>query len=144
MPQLRVGAMFQEQIGAFLVIEHAAEPVPVAGRREIGRDAGLADRVHVYTQLDHLGQQRIPSAVGRAKQSVFTERRFPFGFEAEIQQEIDRLPRVLFREQRFADAMILTRGGHDGGSVGGRGDFGIGAGGEENAHHLDVVHRGGE
>ncbi len=69
--QLRIGAMLQQQIRAFLVIQDAAEPVALTGRRKPRRHAGLADRIHVHAQIDHLRQQRVPAAIGGTEQGVF-------------------------------------------------------------------------
>src|SRR5215472_15795350 len=98
--------MLPQQLRAFLVIKHAAEPVAVTRRREVRRDSRFADRVHVHAQVEQLGQQRVPSAISRPKQGVLAERRLAFGVETEVQEMFYGFRRILFSKERLSDAMV--------------------------------------
>ncbi len=63
--ELRIGAMLEKQIRAFLIVKDAAQPVAQAGCRKVRRHAHGADRIHIHAEIDQLLKQNtIPTAVG--------------------------------------------------------------------------------
>src|SRR5258708_1915623 len=68
--EIRIRAMLEQQIHAVLIEEHSAEPVALPVRSSEWRDTGFANGVHVHAEIDHLCQERIPSAIGRAEQRI--------------------------------------------------------------------------
>jgi len=69
--------MREQDVRPFLVIEHAAEAIAIAGRCQPRRHAGLVDRVHVGAFLDQQREERVPAAIRRAEQRVLAVRRRP-------------------------------------------------------------------
>src|SRR5262245_29760908 len=70
LPQLRIGAMFEQDVRTGLVVEHAAETIAIARRRQPWCDAGLAEGVDVRPFVDEQLEERVPPAIGGAEQCV--------------------------------------------------------------------------
>src|SRR3569832_170607 len=73
-PKIRIGAVLQQQFHALLVIKDPAQPIALPVRRAEGGHTRLADSIHVYAQIDHLREQRVPSAIRRTEQRVLVDR----------------------------------------------------------------------
>jgi len=144
MSEFRIRAMFEQQIRAFLVIENATQPVALSRSREPRGHAGLADCVHIHPQIDQLPEQRVPSAVRRTEQSVFTESGHAFRVDACIQQKLDRREGLRLRNWTISYEMIEARCCHNGGRIRCRGQFWIGSGCQQNPHHFEIVGRAGK
>src|SRR6185312_1255619 len=106
MAEFRIGAVLQQEVGAFLVIKDAAEPVAGSAGREPRRDTRLAHGIDVYAQIDQLCEQVIPAAISRPEQGIFPERRLALRLHAKLEKEVDDLGRLRFCEQVLTDPMI--------------------------------------
>src|SRR5262245_7771338 len=98
--------MFSEYVGAFLVIEHAAEPVTVTRRREPRRYACLAHDVYLCSFFDQQFEKRVPSAVGGTEKRVLIECRNSTRANSQFEEELDRCERLLLSHGAFADPVI--------------------------------------
>jgi hypothetical protein len=58
--------------------------------------------------------------------------------DAQVEQEFDRLERPILIVDNFPDSPVESRRREQSIGVGLRDDVRIGAGGEQNAHHLDI------
>src|SRR5688572_9442313 len=66
-----VRPMFGKYVGAFLVIENAAQPVAISGCREPWSDTGFAYDIHVRSLFDQQLEQRVPSTIRWTEECVF-------------------------------------------------------------------------
>ena len=73
MSELWIRAVSSENVGAIFVVENTAEPVAESGGCQPRRHACFAHDVHVRSVLDQQLEQRVPSAIRRAKQGIFVE-----------------------------------------------------------------------
>ena len=122
--ELRIGAMLEEQIRPFLVIQDAAEPVAEAGSRQPGRHARFADRIHIHAEIDQLRQQSVPAAICGTEQGVFTGGGRSLRIHAEIEQKFDAGDRLRLRDRAFSNTMVEARRRHNGCRIGRGGIFG--------------------
>src|SRR5213593_2784019 len=104
--QLRIGPVLQQQIGALLVVEDAAETVAVPGCREPRRDARFAHRVDVRALLDQQFEEGVPSPVPRSEQRVFAVGGGSLCIGAELEQECDRIERLRLGDRTLTNPSI--------------------------------------
>src|SRR3982751_6658146 len=72
-PELWIRPALQQQTSPLLVVEDTAKPIALSRGGEHWRDSSPANRIYVHAEIDELGQERIPAAIGRAEQRVLAE-----------------------------------------------------------------------
>ena len=106
MTQRRVCAVLEQDIGPGLVVEHTAETITEAGRREVRCDAGFVDDVDVRAGFDQYLQHSVPVSIARAEERVLVVGRRRFRVDTEIEQEPDCRERAILIVDDFSDAPV--------------------------------------
>src|SRR5690242_12966893 len=88
LPELRIGAVSQQNVRAFLVVEHAAKTIAVPRRGKPRCDARFADGVDVRAFVDEQLQERVPSAIRGTEQRVLAVGRRSSRIGTELEEKL--------------------------------------------------------